>query len=303
MEKYWGVWAEEAIQVIFTSKIILIFEKVNEEVLVYACKYEINGKQFLLDIKAGINFNQDRKTSNCLFRSADKTKLIQWGDKDNKILEPQTVLLNIEDNKYSSSSTNLSFELAEEDDLLKFVSFNNVNYLLKKVKKIEVCEFTEQAKANKENIGYCLANWNKLAVIEQGLDENEVFSCRIILQNCDFHLNIIDNSMIYCNSNLLASNNNGRVWDQKIRLMNHKESNQFSILFPVNCYDSYKTKLFINDSLFKKDSCNFLPGMLRYWSLDSFTDDRIVINGCGEKYTVDRISEDPSKEIEIEFFK
>ena len=157
--------------------------------------------------------------------------------------------------------------------------------------------------ANEENIGYCLENWNKLSIINQYSENNEIFSCSIILSDRNFQLNIVENSMIYCNSNIYSSNNNGKVWDQQIRLMNHKESDQFSIIFPQNCIESQKKQITIDDSLFLKESCNFLPGMLRYWSLDSFTENQIIINGCGEKYTIDRITEEPTKMMDIEFFK
>lgn len=300
IQNLYGVWADKTSHLVITSKHIMLFEKLKDDVRAYACKYKIESNKLLLELKAAVCFNKTKNNSNCLLRNSENEVIIQWGDKSNRITKPEVFEISIS-NKIPDDNT-LYFNLKSNAEL-EFTSFEKEVHNLKLVKKIVISNFVEQPRAKSENIGYCLSNWNKFGKIEQGIRDKEVFSCEIILNKIDFNFILMKGALIYCNSNITATNNNGRVWDQKVRLMNHIESNQFSIYYPDDCYNSLKEKIEIDDKLFLNDTCNFLPGMLRYWSLDTFTEDQIIINGCGEKYPIDRITEDPSSLIDIEFFE
>jgi hypothetical protein len=299
-QNLYGVWANETAHLVITSKHLMLFEKVNDNVRYYACKHKIESGRMLLDLKADVCFNVTKNSSNSLFRSSENDAILQWGDNSNSITEPGLFEITIDVQNQDQETPYLNFRSDKE---LEFRSFEGIVHNFKSVRKINISDFIVQPTAVSDNIGYCLSNWNKFAKIEQGVQEKEVFSCEIILDNMDFNFNIMDGAFIYCSSNITASNNNGKAWDQKIRLMNHPESNQFSIYYPVNCFENLNEKIEIDDKLFVKDACNFLPGMLRYWSLDSFSDNQIIINGCGEKYPFDRIAEDPSSLSDIEFFE
>jgi hypothetical protein len=56
-------------------------------------------------------------------------------------------------------------------------------------------------------------------------------------------------------------------------------------------------ELVIADSLFKPNQCVFAPGEI-YWSVKSFNDSTIVLNGCGQDYTYERPHVDSGRIIE-----
>lgn len=64
-------WADKISQAVITSKLVVIPEKLENEVVAYACQYKIEDKKPIFKIIAGIDFNKQRKTSNCIFRSKE----------------------------------------------------------------------------------------------------------------------------------------------------------------------------------------------------------------------------------------
>lgn len=75
-------------------------------------------------------------------------------------------------------------------------------------------------------------------------------------------------------------------------MMKNLNTGEYTMQIVPNNFGITKNDLEIDNSKFKPDACTFNPDGGIYWSLISFTSDRILLNGCGETYNVDRPEKD-----------
>lgn len=171
------------------------------------------------------------------------------------------------------------------------------NKTLEKVEDITVCEpYERPAAISKLEIGKRLQEWRLGAAYGR---EGTFTFCEI---NTNRHLFIymINPTMTYIRAAATRNNNNGTLFFQNIRMMQNKNTGEFtSHIMPGNLAIA-REDLVIDDSKFQPNKCTFTPEGGIYWSLISFTPDEILINGCGETYRVSRAASPQTKD---EYFK
>lgn len=157
---------------------------------------------------------------------------------------------------------------------------------LSRVEEYDMCAPYEMTKAtNPFDIGDRLQEW-RLGV-QYDSDENTVY-CEV---NTNRHMFIylVSPNMVYIRAAAARNNNKGTLFFQNIRMMRNNNTREFSSYIEPRNLAVVKNDLEMDNSKFKADGCTFCPDGGIYWSLISFTPDRILLNGCGETYNVDRM--------------
>lgn len=156
---------------------------------------------------------------------------------------------------------------------------------LSKVEDIELTEPYDMSPANsKFNIGPRLQEW-RLGV-KYDSDDNAVY-CEINTNRHMFVYMVIP-SMTYIRAAAARNNDKGTLFFQNIRMMKNNNTGEYTAIVMPKNFDIASRDLEIDNSKFKSDGCTFCPDGGIYWSLISFTPDTILLNGCGETYTINR---------------
>lgn len=183
-----------------------------------------------------------------------------------------------------SASCNDTLHIAMSGDRL---SVNGV--LLAKVEDFETCAPYDMAEATDPfEIGDRLQEW-RLGVKYDAHNGGNVY-CEV---NTNRHMFIylVNPSMVYIRAAATRNNDKGTLFFQNIRMMRNGNTGEFTSYLAPHNYSVAKNDLEIDNAKFNPDACTFSPDGGIYWSLISFTPDRILINGCGETYRVDRMPE------------
>lgn len=160
--------------------------------------------------------------------------------------------------------------------------------VMSKVEEITTCKPYEKSCANsKSDIGRCLQEWRLGAKFRKNGD---IFMCEV---NTNRHMFIylVNTRMIYIRAAATANNNNGTLFFQNIRMMRNNNTGEMTSYIKPDNYNIASKSLKIDNSKFNPNACVFNPDGGIYWSLISFTADQIKINGCGETYYVNRMSQ------------
>lgn len=158
-------------------------------------------------------------------------------------------------------------------------------HTLKKVEDIKIVKPYEMERCeSKSEVGKCLQQWRLGA--GYGISDDMVY-CEI---NTNRHLFVymISPSMVYIRAAAARNNDNGTLFFQNIRMMKNRNTGEYTMEIVPDNYRVSRNDLEIDNSKFQPDACVFNPDGGIYWSLISFEPDVILLNGCGETYTVKR---------------
>lgn len=160
--------------------------------------------------------------------------------------------------------------------------------VMSKVEDITTCKPYEKSCAkSKSDIGKCLQEWRLGAKFGK---DGDVFMCEV---NTNRHMFVylINPRMTYIRAAATANNNNGTLFFQNIRMMRNNNTGEMTSYIDPDNYNVAANNLKIDDSKFNPNACVFNPDGGIYWSLISFTQDQIQINGCGETYYINRLDQ------------
>lgn len=166
-------------------------------------------------------------------------------------------------------------------------------FLLKKVEDIKIVQPYEMPQCkSKFDVGRCLQEWRLGA--GYGISDEMVY-CEV---NTNRHMFVymINPSMVYIRAAATRNNDNGTLFFQNIRMMKNKNTDEYTMYIEPANFNRSRNDLEIDNSKFQPNSCTFNPDGGIYWSLISFEPDRILLNGCGEIYRVERPEPDPDSE-------
>lgn len=172
-------------------------------------------------------------------------------------------------------------------------TLNICGHSLKKVEDIKIVQPYEMERCkSKYDVGKCLQQWRLCA--GYGISDDMIY-CEV---NTNRHMFVymINPSMVYIRAAAARNNNNGTLFLQNIRMMKNRNTDEFTMhIEPDNLIRS-QNDLMIDNTKFQPNCCTFNPDGGIYWSLISFEPDRILLNGCGETYKVERRALDPDFE-------
>ncbi len=155
--------------------------------------------------------------------------------------------------------------------------------LLAKVEDIVTTEPYEMRHcASKFDVGNCLQEWRLGVKYGEGYCE--------VVTNRHMFVYMVNPAMVYIRAAATRNNDNGTLFFQNIRMMKNANTGEYTMHMPANNLAIARADLEIDNSKFNPAACTFSPDGGIYWSLISFTPDEILLNGCGETYTVPRPS-------------
>jgi hypothetical protein len=287
IKQFYGVWANEDLELVITGKIILLFLYKGTEYISALRTYKLNENGITLFTKAVAFFNKSNEKAICKYFSHIDNKWKEWGDKYNfssQILKRSFFLKETETNIEIANNEETCLKLNKDTGVLTINSNFTKNQNLELIEKIEINDFRVGVKATKKTVGRCLAEWSLGAVFKED-DCNSSFSAEINTNRHSYTFTFDKwqgTQILYCRAARIRSNNNGSVFAQNIRMM--KNNNEFTANMLLNNLEISKQDIQINNHLFNPESCVFInDGNEIYWSLKEFSEDEIILNGCGEE--------------------
>jgi hypothetical protein len=249
-----GVWANKDCELIKTENFVLFFERTGNQISATFENSESVG---------------DKKICKLIGKTVFKDSI---------------VLQKYINFQLDSAIENRSIGEVTSDNMLT-INMNGKVQNLDLIEKIEIVDSYEMEKVSNENIGLCLQQWRLGTRLTVDKNNNSIeFE---LGTNKHSYLFVIQDGIIYCRAARIRSNNKGTCFAQNIRLMSDgQESTRYMI------DDNKKTssdELKIDDSKFDPTKCVFDKEAI-YWSFIKFNKDTILLNGCGEIYSVPRES-------------
>ena len=287
IKQLFGVWVNEDSELVITGKMMLFYLYKGAEYISALITYEINENKLNLFTKAVSCFNKSTEKAICKYFNNTEKKWKENGDKYNFPAQTYKKSFSLNETKVSlkiSNNDEIFLKLNKKNNILTFHSSFTKNQNLEQIEKIEIDDFKIGSKATKQTVGKCLSEWNIGSVFSED-DKKHTFTAKI---NTNKHSYIFSldkfegNHILYCRAARISSNNNGSVFAQNIRLM--KNNNEFSANMVLNNLETSKQEINIKNDLFNPNSCVFIDGGNEiYWSLKDFSDDEIILNGCGDE--------------------
>ena len=300
IDDFYGVWANADCELVKTSLYEIFFERADNKITASIRLLSQNKNQLFINTRGIAQF--DTLTKGVIIKAKD----LLYGDNIaidydfNNAFELDTMTCTIQ--KYPemlaiSDHGEVVEELSRVERRLRILSPTNNWQNLNLIEKLEVTLPYEEIKAAKNNLGVCLHQWQLgtsfmvdssgvVRTIEIGTNKHS-YAYTFSKQG--------DDLMVYCRAARIRSDNDGTVFAQNIRLMSNLR--EFTAFMYPNDEAISSQDLVIADSLFNPKECVFAPEAI-YWSVKSFNDTTIVLNGCGQDYTYERPHVDSGRIIE-----
>jgi hypothetical protein len=114
----------------------------------------------------------------------------------------------------------------------------------------------------------------------------------------------MNNDFLYCRAARIRSNNQGSVFSQNIRLVVRGENRDHGYIgyMAENNYNKASSDIKIDNSKFNP-TCGIAYDIDIYWSLNSFKDGEILLNGCYQIYSRNPANKDDDRMLEWIAFK
>ena len=289
IKQLFGVWANKDSELVITGKMILLYLNKETDYFSVLTTYEIYENRINLFKKAVAYFSKSSEKASCKYFNKMKENWEESGDKSDFPALTYKNCFSIKETNVSliiSNNEKTFLKLDKINNILTLYSIFSINQNFEQIEKIEMSDFNIGVKATKTNIGKCLSEWHLGSEYWED-DENQNFGAQIRTNKHSYIFNFGElqgNQILYCRAARIRSNNNGSVFSQNIRLM--KNNKEFSAKMALNNLEKSKQSILIQDHLFNPKSCVFIDdGKEIYWSLRYFSEDIIILNGCGgEEY-------------------
>lgn len=296
-KEVYGIWSNIDTEIAISKKQILVFERcINKSrIRVYEILENNTVKDnsqvsavFGIKVKANIEFCESGKAG-IIYNNHDKIE--KWGDEityDCSFDEQECIVKEVDDGFLLSRDSEIIFMFKNNKVIIRSL-FSGLQEL-QLLEKITICEFKKGETANPENIGYCLKSWELMSfnmIMKIG------FICFVRtnerLLSIQF-INSDDKQLLYCRTGNYKYSNKGTVSRIGIRLL--KETKKFSYRLPKDIFAHNNKQIKIDEQKFSEECfVHDKKERILYWSLKSFTEDQIVLNGCsGDYYKYNRPS-------------
>ena len=291
-----GVWANKDCELVSTGKYSLLFERIGDSIWASFQLNELRGDTIAFDTRAIVIL--DSTSRKFMLKAKDLLKgeeLLADYDSSNVLSLGKKVCV-IRKGKAGpifESKGEMIWELARVPERLRLLTPAGRWQELSRIERIEVTQPYECAFGSKDNIGYCLQEWELGSEIQKYGDGYNAG----ILINTNRHAYVFSIAgMIYCRAARIRSDNCGTVFAQNIRLMYNV--NEFTAAMDADNIQMASREIIIQDSLFDPTICIYSADAI-YWSVKSYSDSLIILNGCGgEDYLIERAVADSGERLE-----
>ncbi|MCP4569608.1 MAG: hypothetical protein GY841_18680 [FCB group bacterium] len=277
-ESTYGVWAGPDCELVRTEKYSLLFWKDGSRVSSSLTAHEFTGDSIRFDMRGMAVMD----TTDFLYALECKDLVLGGevvGVVDNdSLIELSELTCFFEDiiDKYVlTSELDIIEEYRPDQNRLRIRLPDGTWRMMKRIESFASTKPYHPRKAKKNDIGECLQEWSLGVDIVQR-HEGHV-SGLTIGTNRHAYVFLIG-GMVYCRAARIRSNDNGTVFAQNIRMMNNYR--EFTASMDENNLAKSEAAIYIIDSLFDPNLCVYADDGI-YWSLKSFSDSLIILNGCG----------------------
>jgi len=271
LDKFYGVWANKDCELVRTGKYFLLFEREGETLKSIFIEINANDDKIEYRTRGMAIFDTSMKNSDvCIYKLPKRKCTVSMASKKISIQENDAVIE----------------ELMPSENILRVLTGANKWQELKLVEKINIVNPYQTTKANAQNIGKCLQEWqlgSKLDHYLGGIGYEVIVNTNKHSYIFSF-LKTIWWSFIYCRAARIRSNNQGTVFAQNIRMTDRKWKNIYNAYMADNNFETTSKDVEIDSSLFNPIACSYAKDGI-YWSLRSYNENIIVLHGCQQKYT------------------
>ena len=300
-ESLQGVWANKDCELVRTAHYSLVFKR-NGDILSSSLK----------KITPEKNRIQVNTLAKAVFNNADQNAALKakdlFEDDDIIIQHPPSNNLELPNHTYSIKEETGKISLWEDEQLIEELDIENKQLKIKghegqwkTLTLIEEIEMTEPydmpRNVTQDNIGRRLQEW-RLGT-SYWKDPESPFWKIDIGTNQHLYTFTMNTDFLYCRAARIRSNSKGTVFSQNIRLVVRGENrNQGYIGYiPEDNLEKAGSELVIDNSKFDA-ACGIAYDVDIYWSLNSFKDGEIKVNGCDQVYERHPSSKDDDRMLE-----
>ena len=300
-----GVWANENCELIRTANYSLLFERDGTIISSNLQRVTVEGTRINFDTRAKAVYN-----------NSDSTVTLKAKDlfeKDEVIIQhPISNELLLTNKSYSIKKESGKLLLLENDHLVEELDFKSKKLRMKLadnrwetlflIEKIEMSEPYDMPKnVTKDNIGQQVQEW-QLGTSYWYPDS--VYWKVDICTNKHLYTFTMNNDFLYFRAARIRSNNQGSVFSQNIRLVvrGEKRNERYVGYMAEDNLKASGTELEIDNSKFNSQ-CGIAYDVDIYWSLNSFKDGEILLNGCYQIYSRNPVNKDDDRMLEWIAFK
>jgi len=300
IDNFYGVWANSDCELVKTGLYEILFERSGDKITASIKRFTRDKNKLIIDTRAVAVFDTLTKSVIVKAKSLGTGDSLLLNDDTSNLLTLSAVESKI--SKYAEKLViqnrgEVIEELSTIEPKLRILTQSGNWQNLDLVEKIQPTSSYEVIKAADKYLGVCLQQW-QLGTSFMVDQEGNVNTIEINTNRHSYVYNFngsADEYLLYCRAARIRSNNNGTVFSQNIRLM--KSPNEFTAWMTADNLTLSSKEVVIEDSLFSPNVCVFAANGI-YWSMKSFNDTTIVINGCGEDYTYVRPKPDSQRIIE-----
>ena len=281
-----GVWANKNCELVRTANYSLLFERDGSIISSNLQRVSVKGSM--------INLNTRVKA---MFNNSDSTVTLKAKDlfENNEVViqHPMPNNLILTDKNCSIKKISGKILLLEDGNTVEELDFKNNELRMKLadnrwetlflIEKIEMSEpYDMPRNVTEDNIGQRVQEW-QLGTSYWYPDS--VYWKVDIGTNKHLYTFTMNNDFLYCRAARIRSNNQGSVFSQNIRLVVRGENRDHGYIgyMAENNYKKASSDIEIDNSKFNP-ACGIAYDIDIYWSLNSFKDGEIKVNGCDKVY-------------------
>jgi len=300
-ESFQGVWASKDCELVRTAHYSLLFQR-NGNIL----------SSTLKKIKVEKNRIQVNTLAKAVFNNADQTAALKAKDlfEGNNIIiqHPPSNNLELQSHFYSIKEESAKISLFKEGQSMEELDTENNQLKIRQpdgkwetltlIEKIEMTEPYDMSRdVTQENVGRRLQEWRLGTSCWK--DPESPFWKIDIGTNQHLYTFTMNTDFLYCRAARIRSNNQGTVFSQNIRLVVRGENRDQGYIgyMPENNLEKAGSELVIDNSKFNA-ACGIAYDVDIYWSLNSFKDGEIKVNGCDQVYERHPSARDDEKMLE-----
>lgn len=286
-EHFQGVWANKDCELVRTAGYSLLFERDGSTLSAALQKVSATKNQINLNTRAKTVFdNSDESVTLKAKGLFDSQKII--------IQHPPANECKLTDKNYSIEKTDGKVMLLENGQLREELDIEAGRLKMKRpdgrwqtLTKIEAITMTKPynmpVDVTQDNVGKRIQEWQ--LGTRYWKDPDSVFWKIDIGTNQHLYTFTMNDNFLYCRAARIRSNNQGTVFSQNIRLVARGENRNhgyIGYMAPDNL-EKAGSELDIDNTKFDS-ACGIAYDIDIYWSLHSYAEGEIKVNGCDQVY-------------------
>jgi len=300
-DQFYGVWANENCEMVRTDSYSLFFERNGSVITSTLQKVTLRDQNLHFNTRGIAVFDNDSNTVALRAKDLEKGEeiIIEHRGENAPPLEKRSFSLQNTSGKLLLIENNeIIEELNIKEKSLKIKISNNQWEKLLLIEKLTMTDpYDMPENVSTENIGKRIQEWQLGA--SKWRDPNGIYWNFHLGTNKHHYTFTVNKDFLYCRAARIRSNNLGAVFAQNIRLVVRGETRDQGYIgyMAKNNLKISGAEIEIDNSMFNA-MCGIAYDQDIYWSLNSFKDCEIQVNGCDQIYYRNPVGKDDDHMLE-----